>query len=523
MTTLNAAGLLEEQLASNPLWEGMRLQRTPEPCAMVIFGVTGDLAHRKLIPALYNLAVDRLLPPGFSIVGFGRRPYTDEQFRAEMEEAIKQFSRRPLEPGTWESILQGMHYVQGDFNDERAFETLASLLSDLDRERNTGGNRVFYLSTPPSTYEEIIANIGAAGIARQNWAGSGWTRIIIEKPFGTDLPTARHLNSKVHEVFDESQTYRIDHYLGKETVQNILVFRFANTIFEPIWNRRYVESVQITVAESLGVEERAGYYEGAGALRDMVQNHLMQQLALTAMEPPSDFEADAIRDEKVKIFRSIKPLDPREVAERVVRGQYGPGSSGGQQVPGYRQEPKVSPTSNTESFVAMKLFIENWRWQGVPFYLRTGKRLPVRSSEIAITFKPVPLMLFRDSGVTQLDRNILALQIQPDEGISMKFESKVPSTRMQIRSVNMDFRYNTAFGTQPADAYERLILDCMLGDSTLFTRADEVEAAWTIVTSILDGWKVLPPPQFPNYEAGSWGPREAHEMLSRDGFVWRRP
>ncbi|PZS05556.1 MAG: glucose-6-phosphate dehydrogenase, partial [Candidatus Chloroheliales bacterium] len=423
----------------------------------------------------------------------------------------------------WNSLARGMHYVQGDFGDEKAYEKLAAMLGELDRTQGTSGNRVFYLATPPTAYEGIIHNLGQAGLARQHWAGGGWTRIVIEKPFGTDLATARDLNAKLSAVFNEEQTYRIDHYLGKETVQNILVFRFANTIFEPIWNRRYVDHVQITVAENLGVEERAGYYEGAGTIRDMVQNHMMQQLALTAMEPPVAFDANAIRDEKVKVLRAIKPLDAREVAERVVRGQYGPGSINGEHVIGYRQEPKVNPQSMTDTFVAIKLFIENWRWQDVPFYLRTGKRLPVRATEIAIRFKPVPLQLFRQMGVAALEQNILALQIQPDEGITLKFESKVPSSRMRLRSVNMDFRYSAAFGVQPADAYERLILDILIGDSTLFTRRDEVEAAWTLVTSILDGWKVLPPPAFPNYEAGSWGPIAAQQMMARDDRVWRRP
>lgn len=518
------ADIINDSVMGNPLWEGLRMQRTAEPCTFVIFGVTGDLTHRKLLPALYNLALDRLLPNGFSIVGFARRPYSDQQFIDEAQKSVAEFSRRkPLDPTVWNSMVRGMHYVEGDFADEKAYEKLATLLGELDRTRGTGGNRIFYLATPPTAYEEIIHNLGQAGLSRQHWAGGGWTRIVIEKPFGTDLATARDLNKKLSAVFDEEQTYRIDHYLGKETVQNILVFRFANTIFEPIWNRRYVDHVQITVAENLGVEERAGYYEGAGTIRDMVQNHMMQQLALTAMEPPVAFDANAIRDEKVKVLRSIKPLDAREVAERVVRGQYGPGSINGEHVIGYRQESKVNPNSMTDTFVALKLFIENWRWQDVPFYLRTGKRLPVRATEIAIRFKPVPLQLFRDMGVAALEENILALQIQPDEGITLKFESKVPSSRMRLRSVNMDFRYSAAFGVQPADAYERLILDILIGDSTLFTRRDEVEAAWTLVTSILDGWKVLPAPKFPNYEAGSWGPFAAQEMMARDGRTWRRP
>ncbi|HMQ34553.1 MAG TPA: glucose-6-phosphate dehydrogenase, partial [Chloroflexaceae bacterium] len=396
---------------------------------------------------------------------------------------------------------------------------LAERLAAIDEGRGTGGNRVFYLATPPESYPEIIGQLGAHGLTRS--PGGGWTRIIVEKPFGRDLASARALNQQLLAVFDESQVYRIDHYLGKETVQNLLVFRFTNGIFEPLWDRRSVDHVQITVAESIGVEDRGGYYDSSGALRDMIQNHLTQLLCLVAMEPPVTYEADAVRDEKVKVLRSIRPIYPTEVARFTVRGQYGPGSVSGRPIGGYRDERGVAPGSQTETYVALKLFIESWRWAGVPFYLRSGKAMPRRVSEIAIQFKTVPTMLFADTPMHDIEPNVLSIKIQPDEGITLKFGSKVPG-QQQIRPVTMDFRYGTSFGVASPEAYERLLLDCMLGDGTLFTRRDEVEASWSLITPIPQGWAAGPPQSFPNYEAGTWGPADADAFIARDGRAWRR-
>src|SRR5579859_5497055 len=508
--------------APNPLREGIRIKNSPEPCVMVIFGATGDLTHRKLLPALYNLALEHPLPAGFSVVAFARRPYDDGTFREQVLESINEFSRqKPVNPQVWESFASGIYYLQSDFHDPAGYEKLSSLLSKLDQERGTSGNRLFYLSTPPSQYPEIIQHLGAAGLNRNR---KGWTRIIIEKPFGHDLPSARELNRQVGKVFKEEQIYRIDHYLGKETVQNILVFRLANGIFEPVWNRRYVDSVQITVAENIGIEGRASYYEESGAIRDMVQNHMLQLLTLVAMEPPITFDANAVRDEKVKVLHALQPWSGHDVITNTIRAQYGPGWVGGQQVPGYTEEPGVSPHSVTETYVALKLFVDNWRWAGVPFYLRTGKHLPKRVTEIAIQFKQAPLMIFKNSDAqAQVEPNVLTLRIQPDEGISLKFGAKVPGTDMQIRSVNMDFFYGSSFVREQPEAYERLLLDSMLGDSTLFTRRDEVEAAWSFIQGILDGWNKEPRETILTYESGTWGPQAADEFIWRDGFRWRRP
>ncbi|HYU19488.1 MAG TPA: glucose-6-phosphate dehydrogenase [Chloroflexota bacterium] len=512
--------------ATNPLRAGLRTELVAEPCIVVIFGATGDLTHRKLMPALYSLALDRQLPAGSSLVGFARRPFTDETFREEMLRAASQFSRQqPFRAEFGQRYGEGIRYVQSSFDDPKGYDELKRLCAELDASRATRGNRLFYLATAPTAYPIIIERLGAAGLVQRadgDGTSAGWTRIVVEKPFGRDLATARELNAELARVFQEDQVYRIDHYLGKDTVQNIMAFRFSNSIFESVWNRDHIDHVQITVAESIGVEGRGPYYEESGALRDMVANHMLQVLSLVAMEPPVALDANAVRDEKVKVLRAIQPLNTAEVARRTVRGQYGPGAIDGRAVPGYREEERVEPKSPTETFVALKLSIDNWRWAGVPFYLRHGKRLPKRATEIAISFKPTPQLLFgqRDSGWHQ--SNVLNLRIQPDEGIGLRFGTKVPGPGMQIRSVLMDFRFGASFGKPAADAYERLILDAMQGESTLFTRRDETEAAWTIITSILDGWQHLPAPDFPNYEAGTWGPRAARDLIARDGRAWAR-
>jgi len=485
---------------------------------VVIFGATGDLTHRKLVPALYNLQRERVLPPGFNVIGFARRDWSDDFFRQSLEKDAREFSRTGLEDVLWSSFAQNITYNQSSFDDPAGYQALAAKLDDLDQKRGAGGNRLFYLSTPPESYVPIIQQLGAAGLNTSR--GSGWTRIIIEKPFGRDLNSAQALNLELHKVFDESQVYRIDHYLGKETVQNILVFRFANGIFEPVWNRGYVDHVQITVAESIGLEGRGNYYEKAGALRDMVQNHLMQLLTLTAMEPPAGYHSDAVHNEKVKVLRSIRPIASDDVGTFTVRGQYTAGTVNGQAVPGYRQEEGVAAASHTETYVALQFYIENWRWAGVPFFLRSGKRLPKRASEIAIQFRAVPLMLFDNGPLNDIEPNVLSIKVQPDEGISLKFDSKVPGQVNQIRPVTMDFRYNASFGVESPEAYERLLLDAMLGDSTLFTRSDEVEASWSLITPIHQGWEAHP--MLADYEAGSWGPHASDEFIQRIGRSWRR-
>jgi glucose-6-phosphate 1-dehydrogenase len=506
----------------NPLRKGMRQQRTPEPAIMVIMGATGDLTHRKLMPSLYNLAVNHLLPHGFSVVGFSRSDKAHEDFRADMREAVDKFSRMaPVDSKVWDSFAEGLFFEQADFGDPNSYKKLGELLSKIDEERGTHGNRVFYLATPPTVFGQIAEMLGKSGLVTESANGDHWTRIVIEKPFGRDLQSAEQLNKQLLSVFREDQVYRIDHYLGKETVQNLLVFRFANGLFEPIWNRNYVDNVQITAAEDLGIDRRGGYYETAGALRDMVQSHMMQLLTLTAMDPPVALDANAVRDEKVKVLRAVKPLSEEMVRCNVVRGQYGPGWVGGQQVEGYRQEAGVAPDSITETFVALKLEVDNWRWAGTPFFLRTGKRLPKRETEISITFKRAPLALFQHLDPDAMTPNVLTIRIQPNEGISLKVVAKVPGQGYDLQPVFMDFMYGSSFGKQSPDAYERLLLDVLLGDSTLFTRRDEVEASWSIITGILDAWQRIPAPDFPNYEAGTWGPTAAAELVQRDGHVWR--
>jgi glucose-6-phosphate 1-dehydrogenase len=510
---------------TNPLREGLRTELTAEPCVVIIFGATGDLTHRKLMPALYTLALERRLPLGTSLVAFARRPFTDQAFAADMLDAVRDFSRSSYRPAVAERFGENIRYIQASFDDPDGYRELERTCAELDETRGTRGNRLFYLATAPTAYSTIVEQLGAAGLvrpSRRNGSNGGWTRIIVEKPFGRDLATARELNDQLAGVFAEDQVYRIDHYLGKETVQNIMAFRFANSVFESIWNREHIDHIQITVAESIGVEGRGPYYEESGALRDMVANHILQVLSLVAMEPPVALDANAVRDEKLKVLRAIHPLNTAEVARRTVRGQYGSGAINGKAVAGYREEERVDPQSSTETFVAIKLLVDNWRWAGVPFYLRHGKRLPKRATEIAIRFKPTPQLLFGQGDAGWHQPNVLTLRIQPDDGIGLRFGTKVPGPGMEIRSVQMDFRFGTSFGGQAADAYERLILDAIQGDSTLFTRGDETEAAWAIVTSILEGWKHLPPPDFPNYEAGTWGPRAARDLIAREGRAWSR-
>lgn len=510
--------MLETRTVVNPLREGMRVARAPEPASIIIFGATGDLARRKLVPALYNLAQDNYMPPVYNIVGFARKPRTDADIRVEYKKAVTEFSRQKIQEQVWESFSQNVFYVQSELNDVEGYKRLKSELDRWDQERGTAGNRLFYLAVPPDLMPEIIDLLGQSGLNHS----AGYTRIILEKPFGRDLHSAVELNQMLHRVFDESQIYRIDHYLGKEAVQNIFVFRFANGILEPIWNRTYINNVQITVAETVGVETRGEYYDHSGALRDIIQNHGLQLLAVTTMEPPPEFSPNAVRDAKAQALRSIRPQSFEEIRANTVRGQYVAGAVGGIQVPGYRTEPQVNPESLTETYVALKLYIENWRWAGVPFYLRTGKRLPKRLTEIAIEFNLPPLMLFGKEGVNQMEPNSLVFNIQPDEGISLKFESKIPGQDNRIRPVNMDFRYTSSFGEAAPEAYERLLLDAMLGDPMLFTRYDEVEAQWAFIAPILEAWQNLATRACANYEAGTWGPKEADEFIQRDGRKWRR-
>ncbi|HET7828412.1 MAG TPA: glucose-6-phosphate dehydrogenase [Candidatus Limnocylindrales bacterium] len=505
----------------NPLREGLRLERVPDPAVFVLFGSTGDLAHRKVVPALFQLWRTHLLPHEFVIVAVGRRPYTDDAFRAELKEALDKYSRvQPVDKETWDDLAERIVYHRGDFNDPSMYSSLAERLDDLDEERGTRGNRLFYLATQPSAFPEIVQQLGKVGLDHERHE-SGWRRVVIEKPFGHDLESAVKLNREVLKVFRERQVYRIDHYLGKETVRNLLVFRFANGIFEPIWNRRHIDHVQITVAESIGIEGRGAFYEETGASRDFLQNHLLQLLSLVAMEPPATFEADALRDEKVKVIRAVADLTPDQVRTDVVRGQYGPGWVNAKPAVGYRDEADVDPQSETETYIAARLTVDDWRWSGIPFYLRMGKRLPKRATEIAIQFKDVPHQLFKDSA-TDPEANLLAMRIQPDEGIMLRFGAKVPGLGIDVRNVTMDFTYGSAFQVDSPDAYETLILDVLLGDASLFTRADEVEEAWGIVDPIIAAWAEMPPPEFPNYEAGTWGPEAAEDLLAREGRRWRR-
>jgi glucose-6-phosphate 1-dehydrogenase len=497
--------------------DGYYCEVPADPCVIVMFGASGDLARRKLLPSLYELAFHNCLAPRFRLVGFARTEMSDDKFREAASESLRQSKESGRNEQKLADFLKHLQYFSGKYDDPEAYRRLAQRLDELDREGGLGTNRLFYLATPPEVYPQVVEQLKQAGLARPKNEKS-WTRIIIEKPFGRDQKSAHELNTKLLSVFDESQVYRIDHYLGKETVQNLLVFRFGNGIFEPLWNRNYIDHVQITAAESLGVERRAAFYESAGALRDMVQSHVLQLSSLVAMEAPSTFDATSVRNEKIKVLQSMRPLTKESVWKSVVRGQYGPGNIDGKAVPGYRQEPGVKPDSATETFVALKLHVDNWRWQGVPFYLRTGKRLARGLTEIAIQFKQAPHQLFRGENP---ESNSLMLNIQPDEGISLSFGAKPPGSELHITPVKMDFQYKQAFGGVSREAYATLINDCIRGDATLFDRADSVEAAWALVDPIIEAWQSASAPPFPNYPSGSDGPQAATDLTNSEGRRWR--
>ena len=499
--------------------QGEEQGRPADPCLMVIFGASGDLTTRKLLPALYNLRRSKLLPEDFAILGVSVDQMSEDEFRNKVRHDIKEYAGAPDDCTQCDWLAERIYYMVGDFRDNGTYSHLKDLLTELDQKHSTRGNYLYYLATAPAFFGEIPTRLGSAGLTTE--ADNHWRRVVIEKPFGNDLDSARALNRDLGKSLSEKQIYRIDHYLGKETVQNILVFRFSNGIFEPVWNRRYIDHVQITVAEELGVERRGGYYDHAGALRDMIPNHILQLVTLTSMEPPISFQADAVRDEQAKILHAIQVMPPEEVLTRAVRGQYGPGAIDGAPEIGYRAEPLVNPQSNTETFVALKLSIDNWRWADVPFYIRTGKRMAKRVTEIAIQFRRAPFVLFRDTPVERLMPNLLVLHIQPDEGISLRFGAKIPGPIVRVGSVNMDFDYVDYFGSEPSTGYERLLYDCMIGDATLFQRSDMVEAGWSVVGPVQDVWRALPARSFPNYDSGSWGPKEADELMKRDGRAWR--
>jgi len=509
----------------NPLLDGLRIEPTPEPTTLVIFGASGDLTKRKLLPALYQLSRGQRLPARFNVIGVARTPMSDDEFRQYLQASLSEFAGVEKPNETSEALARCLCYIAGEMDDPALYKQLCDKLAGTA----AAGGVLFYLAIPPTVYGTVIERLGEADLMEQA-SPATWRRVIIEKPFGTDLSSARELNATLHRHMDESQVFRIDHYLGKETVQNLLVFRFANGMFEPVWNRRYIDHVQITAAETVGVERRASYYEGAGALRDMVQNHLMQVLALVAMEPPIAFSAENVRDRKNDALSAIQPLleNGDDAAGRgtrgcgnVVRAQYAAGWLSGSEVPAYRDEEGVDKKSTTETYVALRLQLDSWRWAGVPFYIRTGKRLPKRTTEIAIQFRKPPLHIFKRVSPTQIASNLLIVNVQPDEGISLRFEAKLPGTRMQLAPVMMNFRYGSAFGTPVPEAYETLLLDAMLGDATLFARHDFVEASWALITPVHEAWKAAKAPEIPTYEAGEWGPAEADAMIAADGRRWR--
>jgi glucose-6-phosphate 1-dehydrogenase len=490
------------------------------PSALVIFGASGDLAKRKLIPAIYEMAREKLLPEQFALIGYARSQMTDAEYRKDCRDAITKFARtKPVDEAIIKKLEDGISYISGDYGSDEAFTRLGAALEKVDKERGTQGNRLFYLSTPPNTFEPVIECLGKQKLMKRAKDGESWQRLIIEKPFGRDGASARLLNDLLHKYFDEGQVFRIDHYLGKETVQNMMVMRFANSIFEPIWNYKYVDHVQITVSETLGVGTRGGYYDKSGAMRDMVQNHLFQLMALVAMEPPAALDAVSIRDEKVKVYKSVRPFTPEHVSSFAVRGQYGPGSGGGATTHGYLKEKDVPADSRTETFVALKLFVDNWRWSGMPFYLRTGKFLPEKLSQVVVRFRSPPLALFQKQCASPVFANDLVINIQPDEGINLRLNAKVPGGSMNIQGVALDFLYKTTFKVEPPEAYERLIYDAMIGDQTLFIRGDEAEAAWAVVDPIEQAWAKSGAKPEP-YTPGTWGPAKANALIESDGRTW---
>jgi glucose-6-phosphate 1-dehydrogenase len=511
--------MADTQVLQNILRDEQRLPRVPEPAVMVIFGASGDLTARKLVPALYDLAAQRRLPLEFAVVGISRTPMSHEEFRDKLRKGLEEQRSGEISDDVWESFSNGIFYMPGDSNKTKTYDELKGVLKKLDRERGTQGNRAFYLSSSPSLFPAIVQHLGEAGMNEEE--NGAWSRLVVEKPFGRDLKSAEELNAELQRYFDESQIYRIDHYLGKETVQNILALRFANGIFEPIWNQHFVDHVQITVAEDIGVGTRGAFYEEAGALRDIVQNHVMQVLCLTAMEPPVAFDAGSVREEKVKVLKAVRPIPEDDVESYAVRGQYERGWVWGEEVPGYREEDNVDPESVTETFVALKVFVDNWRWAGVPFYIRAGKRMPKKATEVAIQFHASPHTPFARDDTEGLEPNVLVVRVQPEEGLSLKIGAKVPGSGFEVSSVNMDLLYGTAFLEEAPDAYQRLLLDLMLGDPTLFIRADEAEGAWKILDSVMNHWSEERNVSF--YPAGTWGPHEADALLERDGREWRRP
>ncbi len=517
--------MIEEKVLENPLLEGLALERHVDSLSFVIFGAHGDLTKRKLVPAMYALFLQGLLPKGFALLGTSRTPMTDEAFRNLMKESLIKFAPDlPFEEDSWARFASSLYYRSTDSSKPEGYEVIKSTLAELDSKHGTKGRHIFYLSTSPSLYLPIIQGLAASGMVTKVKASEpAWPRVVIEKPFGHDLASSIALDEHIHEVMREHQVYRIDHYLGKETVQNIMVFRFANGIFEPLWNRNHIDHIQITNAETIGVEGRGAYYQEAGALRDMIQNHLLQLLALVLMEPPIAMDAEATRDEKIKVLRCLKPLTPGTIDRYAVRGQYGAGFIVGAAVPGFREEDSVAPDAPTPTFAAIKLEVDNWRWAGVPIYIRSGKRLAKSVTEVAVHFKKAPHRLFSgDKCEAEQQENILVMQIQPEEGISLKFATKQPGPTTMVRWLNMDFKYGTAFGARTPTAYERLILDCLIGDPSLFARTDFVEASWQYIEPLLEHWDNQKPGDFPNYKAGSWGPKAADDLIGSTGHAWRK-